>query len=96
MEATARMDVASIQPGYAVYAHHIDRQRRADLGQYVGTVVRVLEHRGLHYIHVRGGLDAPNDLYIPIEAVRQVVGKQVHLNLSPEDLAGQAWHLPPR
>lgn len=89
------MEMASIQPGYSVYAHHVDPRDHADLGQYVGRVVGVLERHGLHYLHVRGGLDAPNDLYLPIAAVRTVAGKQVHLSLSTEDLAGRAWHLPP-
>ena len=90
------METAGIQAGYSVYAHHIDPTNHADLGQFVGTVVEVLERNGLHFVHVRGGLDAPNELYLPIAAVRAVVGKQVHLDLSAEDLAGRAWHMPPQ
>ena len=89
------VDPASIQPGYAVYAHHVDPANHADLGQYVGQVVAVIERRGLHYLHVRDGIEHANDLYLPIDAVRAVAGRQVHLSLSREQLAGRAWHTPP-
>ncbi|HZS02813.1 MAG TPA: hypothetical protein VFE37_29160 [Chloroflexota bacterium] len=90
------VDPSAIQPGYSVYAHHVDPAHHADLGQFVGEVEAVLERGGLHYVQVGGGLQDANQLYLPIDAVRAVVGRQVHLNLSLEQLAGRAWHEPPR
>ncbi len=89
------VDPANIHPGYQVYAHHVDPTNHADLGQFVGLVSEVLERHGLHYVHVGGGLEDANQLYLPIDAVRSVVGRQVHLCLSLEQLAGRAWHLRP-
>jgi nucleotide-binding universal stress UspA family protein len=89
------VDYQAIQPGYPVYAHHIGPAHRADLGQFVGVVEGVLEHQGRHYVHVRGGLEQANELFLPVGAIHAVVGRQVHLHLSPEDLAGQVWHLAP-
>jgi nucleotide-binding universal stress UspA family protein len=91
----ALVDPATIQPGDVVYAHHVDSQGRTDIGQYVGIVREVLRHDGVHYLHVHGGLGQANELFIPLSAVRAVAGKQVHLTLTLEDLAGLAWHLPP-
>ncbi len=90
------VDPSSILPGYAVYAHHVDASNHLDLGQYLGAVQEVLEVGHVHYLHVRGGLEHANELFIPLGAVRQVVGKHVHLTLSLEQLAGEAWHLDPR
>jgi hypothetical protein len=55
----------------------------------------VVEHRGVHYVHVRSGIEQANELFIPLAAVRAVVHHQVHLNLCTEDLIGAAWHLDP-
>ncbi|HLH24895.1 MAG TPA: hypothetical protein VK066_20430 [Chloroflexota bacterium] len=85
----------TIRESYAVYAHHVDARNRTDLGQYVGVVHTMIDREGVRYIHVRGGLQHANELFIPMTAVRMVVGKQVHLGLSREELAGRAWHLPP-
>ena len=90
------VDPGGILPGYAVYAHHVDASNHLDTGQYVGTVQDVLEVRNVHYLHVRGGLERANELFIPLGAVRALIGKQVHLVLSLEQLAGEAWHLDPR
>jgi nucleotide-binding universal stress UspA family protein len=89
------VDFHAIQPGYPVYAHHIGPARRTDRGQFVGVVEDVLEHQGIRYVHVRGGLGQANELFLPVGAIHAVVGRQVHLNLSREDLAGQVWHLAP-
>lgn len=88
-------DPGSILPGYSVYAHHVDRDNHIDQGQFVGTVHGVVESHGHHYLHVQGGLERMNELWIPIAAVRVVVGKHVHLGLSSEELVGEAWHRPP-
>jgi hypothetical protein len=85
----------AIRESYAVYAHHVDAKNRTDLGQYVGVVHSMIDREGVRYIHVRGGLQHANELFIPMSAVRMVVGKQVHLSLSREELAGRAWHVPP-
>ena len=90
------IDPAAIHPGYKVYAHHVDPNNHADLGEFVGEVEAVLECNGLHYLQVGGGLQNANRLYLPIGAVRALAGRQVHLSLSLEDLTGRAWHLPPR
>jgi hypothetical protein len=89
------LDASRIQPGAKVYAHHYDGQHRPDTGQFVGMVVEVLERDGVHYLRIQPALDHDDDLYLPLAAVQQAVGDQVHLNLSPEDLAGRVWHLPP-
>jgi hypothetical protein len=89
------VDPTAIHPGYAVYAHHIDRANHADAGQFVGEVEALIERRGLHYLQVGGGLQGANQLYLPIESVRVVAGREVHLNLSLEQLTGRAWHEPP-
>jgi hypothetical protein len=90
------VDPSAIHPGYSVYAHHVDPANHTDLGQFVGEVESVLERGGLHYVQVGGGLQGANQLYLPIEAVRAVRGREVHLNLSVEQLNGRGWHLPPR
>jgi hypothetical protein len=90
------VDPGSILPGYAVYAHHVDASNHLDVGQFVGTVQDVLEWRGVRYVHVRGGLEHGNELFIPLAGVRAVGAKQVHLTLSVEALAGHAWHVDPR
>ena len=89
------VDPALIKPGYDVYAHHIDPNNHVDLGQFIGEVEAVLERRGLHYVQVGGGLQDANQLYLPIDDVLAVRGRQVHLSLSREQLSGQAWHQPP-
>jgi len=89
------VDLQAIRPGYAVYAHQIDARGHSDLGQIVGVVHAVIAHQGMHLLHVRGGLSHTNELFLPMGAVQAVGGKQVHLNLSVEALAGQAWHQPP-
>jgi hypothetical protein len=90
------VDPTAIHPGYSVYAHHVDPNNHVDLGEFVGEVEAVLERQGLHYVQVGGGLQGANQLYLPIDAVFAVLGRQVHLNLSLGDLNGRAWHVPPR
>ncbi len=90
------VDPGSILPGYAVYAHHVDASNHLDLGEFVGTVQDVLHVNHVHYLHVRGGLEKANELFVPLGAVRQLVGKQVHLGLSLEALAAEPWHVDPR
>ncbi len=65
-----------------------------DVVQFMGEVVEVLHHNGVEYVHVRGGIACDNDLYLPLGAVFVGAG-EVYLNLSPEDLAGAAWHQRP-
>ena len=89
------LDPSLIMPGNNVYAHHMDANDNPDVGQFVGEVVDLHEHNGVEYIHVRGGIARDNDLYVPLGAVFAVGADEVHLNLSPEDLAGTAWHQPP-
>jgi nucleotide-binding universal stress UspA family protein len=89
------VEYGTVQPGYLVFAHHGDPGCHVDPGQFVGVVGDVLERDGVHYLHVRGGLERANELFLPIGAIEAVVGKQVHLKLSLEDLAGRAWHQAP-
>jgi nucleotide-binding universal stress UspA family protein len=89
------VDHGRIRPGYLVFAHHVDPGSRVDPGQFVGVVADVLERGAVHYLHLRGGLGRANELFLPIGTIQAVVGKQVHLKLSLEDLAGQAWHQAP-
>jgi len=89
------VDPQLIRPSYAVDAHHVDARGRSDLGQFVGVVHAVITQQGVHLLHVRGGLGHANELFLPMGAVQAIGGKQVHLNLSVEALAGQAWHQPP-
>ncbi len=91
---TQVVDPQLIRPGYAVYAHRVDARGHADAGQFVGVVHAVIAQQGVHIVHVRGGLEHANELFLPMGAVQVIVGKQVHLNLSMEALAGQAWHQP--
>lgn len=91
----AGVDPSTIAAGYGVYAHHVDRNNHADLGQYVGDVQEVLDRHGAYYLHVRGGVQGANELWLPLATVRAVAGEEVHLNLSMEDLAGEAWRVPP-
>src|SRR5439155_27038376 len=95
-EVALAVHPASILPGYRVYAHHVDARNRLDLGQYVGSLEDILTCRDVHYLHVRGGLEGKNELFIPLGAVRAVGARQVHLTLSLEELAAQAWHVDPR
>ena len=88
-------DASRIQPGASVYAHQDDQRHPADVGQFVGVVTELLERDGVHYLQVQSALDHDDHLYLPLGAVRLVAGDHVHLRLSPQDLAGRAWHLPP-
>ncbi len=90
-----KVDPASVRRGARVFAHHVDPHNHVDVGQFVGVVEGVIACGDVHYLHVRGGLEEANELYIPLAAVRAVVGQEVHLNLSAEELAAQAWHEPP-
>jgi len=89
------LDARRIPLGAKVYAHHLDGQQRRDTGQFVGVVVEVLERDGVHYLRVQSALDHDDHLYLPLGGVQQAVGDEIHLRLSPEDLAGRVWHLPP-
>ena len=89
------VDPSSILPGYSVFARPAILGGGPVAGQLVGVVEDVIERQGRHYIRVAQGMDRASELYLPILAVRDVVGKQVHLDLTAEQLLGQAWHLPP-
>jgi nucleotide-binding universal stress UspA family protein len=89
------VDYHTIKPGYLVFAHHVDVGCHVEPGQFVGVVADVLERGAVHYLHLRGGFGRANELFLPVGAIQAVVGKQVHLKLSVEDLAGQAWHQAP-
>jgi hypothetical protein len=84
-----------IAAGYQVYAHHRNASNRLDGGQYVGLVREVMEQDGVHYLHVVGGLEHGENLYLPLGAVATVLGKQVHLMLALDNFVGQTWHQPP-
>jgi nucleotide-binding universal stress UspA family protein len=90
------VDGRTIQPGYPVFARHVDPASDFDLGQFVGVVDEVIETRGAPYLHVRGGLEQARELFLPLGAVRAAEGHQVRLNLTTADLLGQTWHTPPR
>ena len=45
-------------------AHHVDSGSHVDPAQFVGVVADVLERGGLHYLHVRGGLERANELFL--------------------------------
>jgi hypothetical protein len=85
----------AIAPGYQVYAHHRNAHGCLDVGQYVGIMREMLEHGGVHYLHVVGGLDHGENLYLPLGAVATVLGRQIHLTLGLDDLFGRAWNQPP-
>jgi hypothetical protein len=89
------VDRGAIQPGYPVFARHMDPASAFDLGQFVGVVDEVIESRGTPYLHVRGGLEQARELFLPLGAVRAAAGHQVRLNLTPADLLGHTWHTPP-
>jgi hypothetical protein len=91
----ASVDHRSIAPGSRVFAHRATSDRHTDAGAFVGVVQEVVECDGLHYVRVQGGLGQAREHYLPIRAVRLVMARQVHLNLSAEDLVGQSWHRPP-
>jgi hypothetical protein len=84
-----------VPSGLPVFAHHVDAYNRMGIGQFVGVVEEDLVGDGGEYLHVRGGLENVRELFLPMSAVRTVMGGQVHLNLSAEDLVGQTWHTPP-
>jgi nucleotide-binding universal stress UspA family protein len=89
------VDRGTVEPGYLVFAHQPDSACHVDRGQFVGVVADVFERGGVHYLHVRGDLERANDLFLPIGTIQGVMSKQIHLKLSLEDLAGQAWHQVP-
>jgi len=89
------VDPSSIQAGYSVFARPALLAGGPDSGQYVGTVEAVIERQGRYYLRVAPPMAGASELYLPILAVRDVVGKEVHLDLTTEHLLGQAWHLPP-
>jgi hypothetical protein len=89
------VDPSAILPGYSVFARPAILAGGPDSGQYVGVVEDVIEQQERHYLRVAPPIAEASELYIPILAVRDVVGKQVHLDLTMEQLLGQAWYLPP-
>jgi hypothetical protein len=88
------VDPQDISSGYVVFARPDGSRDQSRIGQFVGVVEDVLVVDGLHHVHVRGGLQNVNELFLPLDAVRFVGSQQVHLQLAVEDLLGQAWHLP--
>lgn len=64
-------------------------------GEAIGEVIDELAHAGERYIHVRRFGPGEDDLYIPHTAASHVTGKHVYLSVNPEDLLGEAWHIPP-
>jgi hypothetical protein len=89
------VDPSAILPGYSVFARAAILAGGPDSGQFVGTVEEVIERQGRHYLRLAPPMTGASELYIPILAIGDVVGKQVHLDLTMEQLLGQAWHLPP-
>lgn len=89
------VDYRAIQPGYPVFARHVDPTYDFDVGQFVGVVDEVIDNRGAPYLHVRGGLEQARELFLPLAAVRAAIDHQVRLNLTPADLVGETWHVPP-
>jgi hypothetical protein len=58
----------------------------------IGEVLDVLPRDAVHYLHVLRYGPGLDELYIPVAAIRQVVGNHVYLDLEALDLIGQAWH----
>jgi hypothetical protein len=88
------VDPQAISSGYVVFARPDGSRDQSGIGPFVGVVEDVLTVDGLHYVHVRGGLQNVNELFLPLAEVRLTCSQQVHLQLAVEDLLGQAWQLP--
>ena len=84
-EATFGHEQVGLQPGQEVIAQH------QSIGELVGTFI----YDEVTYLHVRRFGAGNDDLYIPSIAVRRVVPKHVYLDIDPETLLGQAWHIRP-
>jgi nucleotide-binding universal stress UspA family protein len=89
------VDSGTVEPGYLVFARQPDSACHVDRGPFVGVVADVLQRGGVRYLHVRGDLERANELFLPTGTIQAVVSKQIHLRLSLEELAGQAWHQVP-
>ena len=77
--------LASLKPGLLVYAADTE----------IGEVVEELHRGDVVYVHVRRFGPGEDDLYIPSIAIRQLIGGHAYLNLTPDELLGQAWHVRP-
>ncbi len=74
-----------IKPGQEVIAQH----------QAIGEVIDTLVYDDVIYVHVRRFGPGFDDLYIPSIAIKRIVPKHVYLDLDPQTLLAQAWHVRP-
>jgi len=79
--------------GTAVASHQIQRGQQVIAGtEDIGEVLDVHIREGVHYMHILRFGPGGDEIYVPTQAVKQVVGNHVYLELTPSELLGQAWH----
>ena len=89
------VDPQVISSGNVVFARADGSHGGCGVGQFVGVVQDVLAVDGLNYLHLRGGLENVNELFLPLAEVRLVGNRQVHLQLAVDELLSRAWQRPP-
>jgi hypothetical protein len=74
-----------LKPGQEVIAEH------EAIGELLGTIV----HEDVTYLHVRRYGAGEDELFIPSIAIKRIVPKHIYLDVPPESLIAQPWHIRP-
>jgi hypothetical protein len=78
-------ELSELKPGQEIIAED------EAIGELLGTV----DHEGIVYLHVRRYGAGRDELYIPSIAIKRVVPRHVYLDVDPESLLAQPWHIRP-
>ena len=74
-----------LKPGQEIVAEH----------EAIGELIGLLDHEDVTYLHVRRYGMGKDELYIPTVAIKRVVPGHVYLDVAPETLLAQPWHIRP-
>jgi hypothetical protein len=77
--------LTDLKPGHEIIAED------EAIGELLGTMV----HDGVVYLHVRRYGAGQDELYIPSIAIKRIVPRHVYLDVDPESLLAQPWHVRP-
>ncbi len=76
------MQVGGVQHGWTVYGRD---------GKKIGDIDEVTPI----YLKLRQGLIFKKDIYVPIAAIAQLRGNEVHLSVPQSEIEALGWHTPP-
>lgn len=79
---TMSMQVGGVQQGWVVYGRD---------GKKIGEIDEVTPT----YLKLRQGLIFKKDVYVPLMAVAQLRGNEVHLSVPQSEIEALGWHQPP-